>query len=127
MRGESSDKTISSESQTKEKDAVVQHPPPQGYWRAYNAEMEESRQHKGEKRAHGAPDERDEGPKEGDEGRHHSEDRHHEDAACVQAYPLRAAIVVAELPKASVGSEPCLDDLMDRVHHDWEGECQCDA
>lgn len=31
MRGESSDKTISSESQTKEKDAVVQHPPPQGY------------------------------------------------------------------------------------------------
>ena len=127
VRGERSDKTISSKSQTKEKDAVVQHPPPQRYWRAYDAEMEESRQHEGEKRTHGAPDKCDEGPKGRDEGCHHSKDRHHENAAWVQAYPLSATNVAAKLLKASVGSESCLNDLMDWVHHDWESECQCNA
>jgi hypothetical protein len=34
---------------------------------------------------------------------------------------------VAKLLKASVGSESCLDDLVDWVHHDWESERQCNA
>lgn len=127
MWEESRNEPVARKTKAEEKETIVHPASPRAHRGTHNAQMEDRRQHEGEQRANRAPDKGDEGPESRYEGCHHRQDSYHDDAAWVQAHPFSPANLVRQLLETSTWLESFLDNLVDRVHHDWKCEYQCYA